>query len=149
MEPTENLKILILDDEKQFTEELSDYFQASTFETFQANTVAEGKELLKHQEVDLLFLDVRLPGASGLDILKEVRLKYPGMLVVIVSAHVDMEIVNQAIREGAFDYLRKPFRYIDIQIAVERVQKYIGMHRKLLEMEEQLNNLKKEIQSRT
>jgi DNA-binding NtrC family response regulator len=148
MAPTENLKILILDDEKQFTEELCDFFLASTFETFQANTVEEGMELLKHQEFDLLFLDVRLPGANGLDVLKEVRVEFPGMLVIIVSAHVDMEIVNQAIQAGAFDYLRKPFRYIDIQIAVERAQQNIGMHRKLLEMEEQLRNLRKEMKIR-
>jgi len=136
MEKNGKMKILILDDEKQFTEELSGFFLGSDFESFEANTAAEGEKILSNHNIDLMILDVRLPGVNGLDILKEVKVKYPYMEVIIISAHGDMDTVIKAMRLGAFDYLRKPFRFIDIQIAIERTQKYLQMHRKLKQMEE-------------
>ncbi len=130
------IKILILDDEKQFTEELSSFFLDSNFEPYEANTVEEGKRILEKFEIDLLILDVRLPGANGLDILKVVKNQYPNMEVVIVSAHGDMDTVIKAMRLGAFDYLRKPFRFIDIQMVIERTQRYLVLQRKLKRLEE-------------
>nr|WP_321486727.1 sigma-54 dependent transcriptional regulator [uncultured Draconibacterium sp.] len=133
---TNKIKILVLDDEKHFTEELSGFFLDSDFEPFEANTVSEGKRILRDQMIDLLILDIRLPGANGLDVLKEVKIQYPYLEVIVISAHGDMDTVIKAMRLGAFDYLRKPFRFIDIQIALERTQKYLQMQRKLKHLEE-------------
>ena len=144
----EKIKILILDDEKQFTEELSGFFVGSDYESFEANTAAEGRKVLVDHEIDLLILDVRLPGVNGLDILKEVKVTYPNMEVIIISAHGDMDTVIKAMRLGAFDYLRKPFRFIDIQIAIERTQKYLQMHRKLKKMEEKISLISKTLESK-
>ena len=144
----DKIKILILDDEKQFTEELNGFFQDSEYESFEANTAAEGKNILDCHEIDLLILDVRLPGVNGLDILKEVKAQYPAMEVIIISAHGDMDTVIKAMRYGAFDYLRKPFRYIDIQIAIERTQKYLLMNRKLKQMEERNSLISKTLEEK-
>ena len=148
MEKKDKLKILILDDEKQFTEELSGFFVDSEFEALEANTVAEGLNTLNQIEIDLLILDVRLSGANGLDILKEVKTQYPHMEVIIISAHGDMDTVIKAMRLGAFDYLRKPFRFIDIQIAIERTQKYLQMQRKLKVMEEKNSLISKTLEKK-
>jgi DNA-binding NtrC family response regulator len=148
METHDKIKILILDDEKQFTEELSGFFQSSDYVSFEANTALEGKEILKKFEIDLLVLDVRLPGVNGLDILKEVKIQYPTMEVIVISAHGDMDTVIKAMRLGAFDYLRKPFRYIDIQIAIERTQKYLHMQRKLKHMEERNSLISKNLEEK-
>ena len=130
------LKILILDDEKQFTEELKEFFEKSGFDAFEANTHIEAVAILKQKAIDLLILDVRLPGINGLDILKDVNLKYPSMEVIVVSAHGDMDTVIKAMRLGAIDYLRKPFRHIDIQIAIERTQRFMMLQRELKQLEE-------------
>ncbi len=148
MEKKEKVKILILDDEKQFTEELSGFFFDSEFESFEANTASEGKKILASHEIDLLILDVRLPGVNGLDILKEVKVQYPVMEVIIISAHGDMDTVIKAMRLGAFDYLRKPFRFIDIQIALERTQKYLQIQRKLKLMEEKNSLISKTLEEK-
>jgi len=148
MNKKDKIKILILDDEKQFTEELSGFFEDSEFESFEANTVAEGKRILSVLVIDLLILDVRLPGANGLDILKEVKVQYPYMEVIIISAHGDMDTVIKAMRLGAFDYLRKPFRFIDIQIALERTQKYLQMQRKLKHLEEKNSLISKTLEKK-
>lgn len=144
----EKIKILILDDEKQFTEELNGFFVGSDYESFEANTAEEGRKVLSNHEIDLLILDVRLPGVNGLDILKEVKVTYPNMEVIIISAHGDMDTVIKAMRFGAFDYLRKPFRFIDIQIAIERTQKYLQLHRKLKRMEEKNSLISKSLEGK-
>jgi DNA-binding NtrC family response regulator len=148
MENPNKIKILILDDEKQFTEELYEFFQNSGFESFEANTVIEAEKILNNHKIDLLILDVRLPGVNGIDILKDVRIRFPSIEVIVVSAHGDMDTVIKAMRLGAFDYLRKPFRHIDIQIAIERTQKFLQLHRKIIQMEEKNSLISKTLEEK-
>ncbi|MEA4975362.1 MAG: sigma-54 dependent transcriptional regulator [Paludibacter sp.] len=147
MENKDKIKILILDDEKQFTEELSSFFE-DDYEVYEANNVGDGRRILHEKDIDLLILDVRLPGISGLDILKEVKEQKPAIEVIVISAHGDMDTVIKAMRLGAFDYLRKPFRFIDIQIAIERTQKYLQMQRKLKQMEEKNSLISKTLEEK-
>jgi DNA-binding NtrC family response regulator len=142
------IKVLILDDEIDFTNEISDYLKNTGFIPFSANTPEEGYAILSKYNIDLLILDVRLPGTNGLDILKNVKSLYPGIEVIMVSAHGDMDTVIDSIRLGAFDYLRKPMRYIDIQIAIERTQKYLKMQRNLAHAEEKYSLITSDIASK-
>ena len=143
-----NLKVLILDDEKQFTDELHEFLQNTGFKAVEANTANQGLSILKKLEIDLLILDIRLPGINGLDILKEVRVKYPNMEVIIVSAHGDMDTVIKAMQLGAIDYLRKPFRHIDIQIAIERTRKFLHLQQKIKQAEERNSLISKNLEER-
>jgi DNA-binding NtrC family response regulator len=142
------LNVLVLDDEKRFTEELNEFLQNSGFQTYEANTGAQGLSILKKQSIDLLILDVRLPGVNGLDILKEVKAKYPNMEVIVISAHGDMDTVIKSMRLGAIDYLRKPFRHIDIRIAIERTEKFLLLQRKLKQMEDKNSLISKNLEER-
>jgi DNA-binding NtrC family response regulator len=142
------LRVLIIDDEKRFTEELTEYLEDSGFVSFEAHNGKEGIEILSKHTIDLLILDVRLPGISGLEILKNVRSKYPAMEVIIVSAHGDMETVIKAMRLGAIDYLRKPFRHIDIRIAIERTQKFMLLQREIRQLEEKYSLISKTLEDR-
>ncbi len=142
------LNVLILDDEKRFTEELAEFLHDSGFLPFEANTGAQGFAILKSHPIDLLILDVRLPGVNGLDILKEVKVDYPSMEVIVVSAHGDMDTVIKAMRLGAIDYLRKPFRHIDIRIAIERTQKFLLLQREVKQLEEKNSLISKSLEKR-
>jgi DNA-binding NtrC family response regulator len=142
------IKILILDDEKQFTEELYEFFQQSGFEPFESNTEIEARRILDIHQIDLLILDVRLHGVNGLDILKEVRVEFPEMEVIVISAHGDMDTVIKAMRLGAFDYLRKPFRHIDMQIAIERTRRFLQMNRRLKHVEEKNSLISKTLEEK-
>ena len=148
MTKQDKIKILILDDEKQFTEELNESFLNSGFLSFEANTEIKAREILADHDIDLMILDVRLMGVNGLDILKEIKVQFPIMEVIVVSAHGDMDTVIKAMRLGAFDYLRKPFRHIDMQIAIERTQKYIQMQRKLKLLEERNSLISKTLEKK-
>lgn len=142
----EKIRVLILDDEKHFTEELAEFLELSGHVVYEANTVADGMALLQSQPFDLMILDIRLPGADGLEILKKVKIEKPGVEVIIVSGHGDMETVIKAMRNGAFDYLRKPFRHIDIQIAIERSDKFIQLQHKLKIAEEKYSLISKTLE---
>jgi DNA-binding NtrC family response regulator len=144
----EKIRVLILDDEKHFTEELAEFLELSGHQVFEANTVQDGMAILGKNTVDLLILDIRLPGADGLDILKKVKAEYPILEVIIVSGHGDMDTVIKAMRLGAFDYLRKPFRHIDIQIAIERTRKYLLLQRRLIIAEERNSLISKTLEDK-
>jgi DNA-binding NtrC family response regulator len=148
MTKQEKIEILILDDEKQFTEELHEFLVKSGFESFETNTYPEAKRVLNHHSIDLMILDVRLPGINGLDILKEVKISHPDLEVLVISAHGDMDTVIKAMRLGAFDYLRKPFRHVDIQIVIERTQKYLHLQRKLRLVEERNSLISKTLEEK-
>jgi len=140
------LSVLIIDDEKRFTEELAEHLEDQGFQSYEAHTGKDGLNLLKKHAIDLLILDVRLPGISGLDILKNVRNMYPSMEVIIVSAHGDMDTVIKAMRLGAIDYLRKPFRHIDIRIAIERTQKFMQLQREIRHLEKKFSLISKSLE---
>jgi len=144
----DKIKVLVIDDEENFTEEMQEFLQNTGFVAFTANTAYKGQSILENQEIDLLILDIRLPGINGLDILKDVKEKYSKLEVIIVSAHGDMDTVIKAMRLGAIDYLRKPFRHVDIQIAIERTQKFLHLQRRIKYMEERDSLISKNLQEK-
>jgi DNA-binding NtrC family response regulator len=144
----DKIRVLILDDEKHFTEELAEFLELTGHTVYEANTVERGMTLLDNHAIDLLILDIRLPGADGLDILKRVKAEKPALEVIIVSGHGDMETVIKAMRLGAFDYLRKPFRHIDIQIAIERTRKFLLLQRRLVIAEERNSLISKALEEK-
>ena len=142
------LKVLVIDDEQNFTEEIDEFLQNHGYISFTANNVHKGRTILKNQDIDLLILDVRLKGVSGLDILKEVKLEYPKLEVIIVSAHGDIDTVITALRNGAIDYMKKPFRHTDIQIAIQRTHKFLELQRIIKNMEERNSLISKNLQEK-
>jgi len=115
---------------------------------FEANTPASGMALLKSKPIDVLILDVRLPGIDGLDLLKEIKADYPDLEVIVVSGHGDMDTVIKAMRLGAFDYLKKPFRHMDIRIAIERTKKFLMLQREMKSLEEKNSLISKSLEER-
>ncbi len=140
------LTVLILDDETDFALELQEYLQLRNFDVYTAATPGDGFASMRRRPYDLLILDVRLTGMSGIDILKQVRKLYPSMEVIIISGHGDIDTVIEALREGAIDYLRKPFRHIDIQLAIERTEKFLHMYRQFKEMENRNSLISSELE---
>ena len=142
------MKVLVIDDEINFTEEIEEFLLNQGYISFTANNAHKGRAILKNQNIDLLILDVRLKGISGLDILKEVKQNYPKLEVIIVSAHGDMDTVINALRDGAIDYLKKPFRHTDIQIAIQRTRKFLDLQRVIKNMEEKTSLISKNLQEK-
>lgn len=86
----------------------------------QAFNAREGVALAEKKQPDLAFLDITMPGADGISIIRELRRLCPDIRIVMLTAHDDFEYIRRAMREGANDYLLKPTRPRDVQEAVER-----------------------------
>ncbi|MCT4589815.1 MAG: sigma-54 dependent transcriptional regulator [Carboxylicivirga sp.] len=126
-----DLKVLILDDETRITEKLKYHLEKRNFKVYTANTPNEGFALLEKERPGVLILDVMLPGMNGLDILEKVKQDYPNLEIIMISGYGDMDMVIQAMRQGASDFIRKPFQIMDIQLAIERTEKFLMMQSKL------------------
>jgi DNA-binding NtrC family response regulator len=143
-----SLRVLIIDDEKSFTEELSEFLKRSGYFCLEAGNGPEGIKMLREQTIDLLILDVLLPGMNGIEVLKEVKAEFPALEVIIISGHGNMDTVITAMRLGALDYLRKPFRHSDIRIAIERTRKFLELSQRLRIIEEKYSLISKVLEEK-
>lgn len=115
-----NDTILIVDDEPKLARSLALILQHAGYRVTTAATAKEGLQLLQGGAFDLVFLDIKLPDQSGIEILPQIRHLYPDMPVVILTAHASLETAIEAVRAGASDYLLKP---IDPEAILARVNK--------------------------
>ncbi len=145
----EQLNILIVDDEEIIRNELAEYLQNNNFNVFLAEASTEALEVLKANRVDVVFLDIRLPGINGLELLKIIKMEYPEKEVIMISGHGEMQSVIEAMRSGACDYLPKPFSLTEVISAIERTRRFIDLNNRLKEVENSFNlfkdNIRKEL----
>lgn len=114
------MTILILDDEPVIRDVLRTVLAKAGFKTREAASAGEGLERLSREPFDLLLLDLMLPDRPGLELLGEVRARWPEMPVVVVTAYSSVESAIAAMREGAFHYLPKPFRNEEVVHVVKQ-----------------------------
>ena len=113
-------RILIVDDERTARLSLSEIF---TLRGAQTATAADGQEaidLINKNAFDLIVLDIKMPGISGLQVLETVQQVAPATIVVLLTAHATVDSAIRALRQGAFDYLLKPAQPQAIIEVVER-----------------------------
>ena len=128
-------QILIVDDEKSFVRSMTFALSEAGFHTRSAHTGEEALTMLAEEAADLVLLDLRLPGMDGMDVLAETTRLYPGLPVIMISAHGDTRAAVQAVKAGATDYLTKPFaldellHIIDTVTDRARMQEELDYHR--------------------
>jgi len=121
--------ILVVDDQASAREVLSRYLENVGYRPLTAESVARAQEILEVQSVDLVLVDLRMPGADGLEGLKQFK-KYDQQIpVILVTAHATVESAVAAMKLGAFDYMRKPIEFDEMEIVIGRALE----HRRLLE----------------
>ena len=104
------MRLLIVDDDAVFREELSDLLKDEGHQVVTAPSTPKAIEVLEQQDFDLVFTDLKMPRQSGLDLLREVRRRWPRLLVVMITGFATVETAVDAMKVGAFDYIRKPFQ---------------------------------------
>lgn len=95
----------------------------------------EAKELLKDNEYFLVFTDITMPHLDGLELLKHIRSLNRNIEVVVVTGHMNIEYAINAIKKGAFDYLKKPYTLDEVHSTVKRVLEKQTLMRKSIELE--------------
>ena len=115
-------RVLVIDDDASLCRSLQIQLQASSHTVETALNAKDGIEKAESFHPDMIFLDLRLPDQHGLDCLKKFREKDPGLQVVIITGYQDMKATIEAMRLGAFDYIRKPFEIEEIMLLMEKAR---------------------------
>ncbi len=116
----EREKILVVDDEVNIRRLLLAKLSRDGYTCFQAESADSAAQLLKSNPVDAVILDVRMPGKPGTEFLKDIKDAYPDVVVVMATAVTDTSTAIQCMRQGADDYISKPFNLDEVSLAVHR-----------------------------
>jgi DNA-binding NtrC family response regulator len=129
-----SLRLLVVDDEESARYGMVRALGALDCEITEAGSVEEARALLSSQPFELLLLDVNLPGASGLEFLKELQgekqtAPEESPLVIIITAHGSERLAVEAVKSGAYDYLSKPFEVDDLRLVVKNAFETVRLRR--------------------
>ena len=136
-------RVLVLDDEENirffFTEALKK-------EGYDVRTVGKGDralELFNEEDFDVAVVDLKLPDADGMEIMKTFREQRPEVPVIIITAHGNRQIAHQALSEGAYDYFSKPFDLKDMRVVIRRAAENARLIREVEDLRRQMEESRK------
>jgi len=113
-------RILVVDDERSMQEFLEIFLRGEGYAVATAGDVANARAMLENDDFDVVISDIQMPGGSGLDLLHAAREVAPEAMVIMITAYASTETAIAAMKEGAYDYLTKPFRVDEIRLVVEK-----------------------------
>ncbi|HET8760296.1 MAG TPA: response regulator, partial [Nitrospiria bacterium] len=113
-------RILIVDDKASMRHMLRQVFQETGFEVVEAADGDEAAARIREGALDLVITDVKMPKSDGLTVLKECRAALPRTPVIVMTAYGTIEQAVETIRQGAFDYIVKPFSISEIELKAQR-----------------------------
>jgi FixJ family two-component response regulator len=133
-------RLLVVDDEKGIREALVQVFE---YEGHDVRTAEDGPDALLAAEPfhpDVIFLDVKMPGMDGLDVLARLRTECPGPLVVMISGHGTIETAIEATRNGAYDFLEKPLDTDHLLVTLGRALELKGLTDSIADLKSQVES---------
>src|SRR5678816_2501211 len=125
-------QILVVDDEEDLRKAIVEILTADGFEVVGVAGTEEAQELLSQTAFDVLIADYNLPGQSGVELLEDSLSRYPEIVGIIITGFGTIETAVQAIKKGAYNYLTKPFKLVELSIMVRR-----GLKERTLRFENQ------------
>jgi two-component system, sensor histidine kinase and response regulator len=148
-----NIRVLIVDDEEYIRLSLSELL---SYIGFEVATAANGEDALKkltENRFDMAFMDIKIPGMNGVELLGRVRKAYPDVSVIMMTGYATVENAVEAVKLGAYDFLRKPYDIEEIKVSVNRLLEKKKLEEECKLWEEALRNtldeLEKKVEERT
>ena len=132
-----NTKILIVDDELIMRESLAGWLERDGHEITTAPSGEEALEILKEARFDILLVDIKMEGISGLEVLKHVKENDPDVAVVMITAYGSISTAIDAMKNGAYDYLLKPFDPNELGVLIEKIIRHQAQAMENLYLKEQ------------
>ena len=123
---SDDKRIIVLDDEEMIRDLLQETFQKKGFKVETAMTGKEGLEKLGSDQYDLLVTDLRLPDVSGMKILTTAKKKDTDLGIIMITAYGSIKNAVKAMKQGAFDYITKPFNLDEMELVVDKFFKYLN-----------------------
>lgn len=127
IQPANFLNLLIVDDERSIREACREVAQSLGFNSFVADSAEHAFRVLETQAIDGVLLDLRLPGAGGLEALRRIKERRPEAVVVVITGYGTVQSAVQAMKNGAYDYVTKPFSVDELKLLLERVSSHLRL----------------------
>jgi len=127
LEAANLLNLVIVDDERAVRDVCREVAQSLGFNTMVAESAEHAYRLLEAQAVDVVLLDLKLPGAGGLEALHKIKQRRPDAEVVVVTGYATVQSAVQAMKNGAYDYVTKPFTMDELKLLLERVATHLRL----------------------
>jgi CheY-like chemotaxis protein len=140
------LKILIVDDDKNLLSVLKTILSEENNEVSTCSDGQTAVDLFRKTKFDLIITDLMMPGTNGLEVLREAHKIDPDILVILITGFASLETAVQAIREGAYDYITKPFKLDEIKIIVNNAREKIRLTRENKNLILELQDAYKQLQ---
>src|SRR5262249_22601377 len=115
-----SLRLLVVDDEEVIRDVLGTLLERQGYDVATASDASQALSLFDREAFDVVLLDLMLPARPALEVLREIRRRDPDAVVVIVTAYSSIEGAIEAMREGAFHYIPKPFQNEEVLLTVEK-----------------------------
>jgi len=122
-------KIIVLEDDAIVRRNLEQQLRNRRYDVAAVETIAEAQEYLNRDNFDLIFLDVRLPDGDGTDLLKALQLRPQKPLVVVISGFGTVETAVDCMKNGAFDYMIKPFSSEQLDVTLKKAEEFTQLVR--------------------
>ncbi len=135
-----NTTVLIVDDEKSQRLVLSGDLKSRGFKVLEADSVDNAIELILKNTIDVILSDLKMPGASGIDLVMALKKINPEISVVIMTAFASVETAVEAMKMGAYDFITKPYHLDEIELVIKRVVEKNNLQSELMHLREQLES---------
>jgi len=122
--------ILIVDDEEAIRRILNQKLSREGYRCHEAGNSSQALDELRNNAIALVILDIKMPGKSGVELLPEIRTSYPDTAVIMATAITDTSTAIQCMKQGAYDYITKPFNLDEVALSVDR-----ALEKRRLELE--------------
>lgn len=116
--PKPDRTCLVVDDEPRLRQALARLMKSDGFSIFEAGSGEEALTILGREPVELVLSDMRMPGMTGSELLREVRLRHPDVAFVLITAVAEVEVAVECLSAGAMDYITKPFVFEEVRARV-------------------------------
>ncbi len=121
------LNLVIIDDERAVREACREVAQSLGFNAFVADSAEHAYRMIESHSADVVLLDLKLPGADGLEAIQQIKLRRPDAVVVVVTGYATVQSAVQAMKSGAYDYVTKPFSVEELKLLLERVAGHLRL----------------------
>ncbi len=113
-------KIIIIDDEEIVLDSCTEILEGSTYQIATATNGTLGLELIQEFQPDLVFVDLKMPGISGLEVLDKIRASDPTVVTIVITGYATVSSAVEAMKQGAYDFLPKPFTPDEFRLITQR-----------------------------
>lgn len=114
-------RVLVVDDEEIVRESLCDWLESVDYRVESAESGEEALKIIKEKKINIMLSDLVMPGINGIELMKKARKIIPSLSTVIITAHATIQTAITAIREGAYDYIEKPFCPEKVELLIEKI----------------------------